>query len=287
MRHITQHNITDAVRASFAPIDDPRQRQLVGRLVELVHQYAQETALTHAEWREGLAFLQRAADISDGSRSEFTLLSDVLGLSSLVDLLSATPGATEGSVLGPFHTRGSLWVDSGVNLKKDNAGVPVVLRGRVSDLQGRAIPGATVDFWQNADNGLYWQIDKAQPQDNLRCQMPMQADGSFELLTLRPQPYRVPTDGPVGELLRMAHREAWRPAHFHLIVEAPGYRTLVTELFDAQDPYVAQDAVFGVRESLIAAFKPESDARVAARYQLAVPYLAVDFPVTLAAASAA
>lgn len=287
MRHITQHNITEAVRASFAQIDDPRQRQLVGRLVELVHQYARETALTHAEWREGLAFLQRAADISDASRSEFTLLSDVLGLSSLVDLLSATPGATEGSVLGPFHTRGSPWVDRGANLVKDNPGVPVLLRGRVTDLQGQPIASATVDFWQNADNGMYWQLDQNQPQDNLRCQMRVQPDGSFELLTIRPQPYMVPTDGPVGELLRTAHRDAWRPAHYHLIVEAPGYRTLVTELFDAQDPYVEHDAVFGVRESLITQFRPESDAQVAAKYQLAVPYLAVDFPVTLASASAA
>lgn len=287
MRHITQHNITEAVRASFAQIDDPRQRQLVGRLVELVHQYARETALTHAEWREGLAFLQRAADISDASRSEFTLLSDVLGLSSLVDLLSATPGATEGSVLGPFHTRGSPWVDSGANLVKDNPGVPALLRGRVTDLQGQPIASATVDFWQNADNGMYWQLDQNQPQDNLRCQMRVQPDGSFELLTIRPQPYMVPTDGPVGELLRTAHRDAWRPAHYHLIVEAPGYRTLVTELFDAQDPYVEHDAVFGVRESLITQFRPESDAQVAAKYQLAVPYLAVDFPVTLASAAAA
>jgi len=285
MRNITKQNVTEAVKQSFEKIEDPRLKLLIERLVTHVHAYATETQLTHAEWQGALGFLHRAAAISSESRSEFTLMSDVLGLSSLVDLLASRPGATEGSVLGPFHTRGSPWVESGANLIKDNPGVPVLLRGKVTSTQGAPIAGATVDFWQNADNGLYWQMDSTQPQDNLRCQMQVLPDGTFELLTIRPQPYMVPTDGPIGELLRVAHRDAWRPAHYHLIVEAPGHRTLVTELFDAEDPYVAQDAVFGVRESLVANFKPESDPAVLAKYRLAGPYRVVDFPVVLAPAS--
>ncbi len=285
MRNITQHNVTEAVKKSFERIDDPRLRYLIEQLVSSVHAYARETRLTHEEWRAALDFMHRSAAISNESRSEFTLLSDVLGLSSLVDLLAASPGATEGSVLGPFHSRGSPWVESGANLIKDNAGVPVLLRGRVTDTQGVAIPGAVVDFWQNADNGLYWQLDSSQPQDNLRCQMHVLPDGTFELMVIRPRPYMVPTDGPIGDLLRVSHRDAWRPSHYHVIVEAPGYRTLVTEIFDAEDPYVAQDAVFGVRESLVAQFRPEADPAVLARYQLSGTYLAVDCPVKLAAAA--
>lgn len=285
MKNITQHNVTDAVVKSFENINDARLKFLIERLVSTVHGYARETQLTHAEWRAALDFMNRSAAISNASRSEFTLLSDVLGLSSLVDLLAASPGATEGSVLGPFHSRGSPWVESGASLIKDNTGTPVLLRGKVTDTQGVPIAAATVDFWQNADNGLYWQLDETQPQDNLRCQMQVLPDGRFELMVIRPQPYMVPTDGPIGDLLRVSHRDAWRPAHYHVIVEAPGYRTLVTEVFDAEDPYVAQDAVFGVRESLVANFKPESDPAVQAKYQLSGSYLVVDCPVKLALAA--
>lgn len=286
MKNITQQNVTGAVRDSFGNIDDARLKYLVQSLVTAVHGYAKDIGLTHEEWRSALDFLHRSAAITSESRSEFTLLSDVLGLSSLVDLLASLPGATEGSVLGPFHSRGSPWVESGANLMNDNVGTPALLRGRVTDTRGEPIPGAVVDFWQNADNGLYWQLDSSQPQDNLRCQVRVLPDGTFELLVIRPQPYRVPTDGPVGDLLRVAHREAWRPAHYHLIVEAPGYRTLVTEIFDAEDPYVARDAVFGVRESLVASFVQESNPAVQEKYRLSAPYLAVDCPIVLATAAA-
>lgn len=285
MRNITQHNVTDAVKKSFEAIDDTRLRFLIERLVTAVHGYARDTGLTHEEWRAALDFLNRSAAISNASRSEFTLLSDVLGLSSLVDLLAASPGATEGSVLGPFHSRGSPWVESGASLIKGNPGEPVLLRGRVTDTQGVPIPAATVDFWQNADNGLYWQLDSSQPQDNLRCQLSVRPDATFELMVIRPRPYMVPTDGPIGDLLRVSHRDAWRPAHYHVIVEAPGYRTLVTEIFDAEDPYVAQDAVFGVRDSLVADFKPGDDPAVREKYQLAGAYRVVDCPVKLAPAT--
>ena len=282
MKNITRDNLTDTVKSSFSNIEDERLRHLVNRLSHHLHAFATETQLTHEEWREGIAFLHRAADISSLSRSEFTLLSDVLGLSSLVDLMAARPGATEGSVLGPFHTRGSPWMDNGSNLIRNNPGDPVLIRGRVTDIHGEALPEATIDFWQNADNGMYWQMDDTQPQDNLRCQMKVLPDGHFELVTIRPRPYLVPTDGPVGELLRVSHRDAWRPAHYHVIVEAPGYRSLITEVFDSSDPWVDKDAVFGVRASLVCDFKSESDPHTAARLGLPVQYFAIDLPIRLA-----
>ena len=282
MKNITRDNLTDTVKHSFAHIENERLRYLVDRLAHHLHAFASETQLTHEEWREGIAFLHRAADISSPSRSEFTLMSDVLGLSSLVDLMAARPGATEGSVLGPFHTRGSPWMDNGINLIKDNAGDPVLIRGRVTDIHGEPLPEATIDFWQNADNGMYWQMDDTQPQDNLRCQLKVRPDGHFELVTIRPRPYLVPTDGPVGELLRVSHRDAWRPAHYHVIVEAPGYRSLITEVFDSSDPWVDKDAVFGVRASLVCDFNNESDPDTAARLGLPAQYFAIDLPIRLA-----
>ena len=282
MKNITRDNLTDTVKSSFANIDGERQRHLVNRLVHHLHAFASETGLSHDEWRDGIAFLHRMAEISSSSRSEFTLLSDVLGLSSLVDLLAARPGATEGSVLGPFHTRGSPWVDNGSNLINQNEGEAVLIQGRVTDTDGQPLANATIDFWQNADNGMYWQMDNSQPQDNLRCQLKVQADGRFELATIRPRPYLVPTDGPVGELLRVSHRDAWRPAHFHIIVEATGYRSLITEVFDEADPWVDKDAVFGVRASLVRPFTPASDAATAERMGLPAQYLSVELPIRLA-----
>lgn len=256
MRAIELGNITQAAADSFAGVPDERRRELLQALVRHLHAYAQATKLTHDEWRAGLAFLHRVGDISSDSRSEFSLLSDVLGLSSLVDLLASSPGATPGSVLGPFHTAGSPWKDNPADLTPGNAGRVVLMRGRVLGPDRRPLPQATLDFWQNADNGLYWQIDPAQPQDNLRCQLKVDAAGRFAIRTIRPRPYQIPTDGPVWhDVVGPAGRSAWRPAHAHLIVSAPGFRTLVTELFDAEDPYLDSDAVFGVREALVCQYR--------------------------------
>ncbi len=269
MKDIRLDNITELAVASFAGLPDDRQRLLVQTLVGRLHQYAKDLHLTHEEWRSTLGFLHRVAAMSHEERSEFTLLSDVLGISSLVDLISTDPAATPGSVLGPFHTPGSTWMPSPVNLIRNNEGRPVLLRGRIVGAQGQPLPQGTLDFWQNAGNGLYWQIDPTQPTDNLRCRLRVDADGAFEIATIRPVPYQIPTDGPVwSDLVKPARRGAWRPAHYHLIVAAPGHRTLVTELFDAEDPYLADDAVFGVREALIARYEQVSDAGACQRHGL-------------------
>ncbi len=173
-------------------------------------------------------------------------------------------------------------MDNGSHLIRNNPGDPVLIRRRVTDIHGEPLPEATIDFWQNADNGMYWQMDDTQPQDNLRCQLKVLPDGHFELVTIRPRPYLVPTDGPVGELLRVSHRDAWRPANYHVIVEAPGYRSLITEVFDSSDPWVDKDAVFGVRASLVCDFNNESDPHTAARLGLPPQYFAIDLPIRLA-----
>jgi protocatechuate 3,4-dioxygenase beta subunit len=255
MRDISLSTITQAAHDSFAGLPDARRRELMQQLVQHLHAFAKTTQLTHDEWRAAMAFLHRSGDISSSTRSEFGLLSDVLGLSSLVDLLASpegVPGATPGSVLGPFHTAGSPWKENPVDLTPGNPGEQVLFRGCVRGPAGQPLPQATLDYWQNAANGLYWQLDPSQPTDNLRCQLRVAADGGFAVRTIRPQPYQIPTDGPVWhDVVGPAGRTAWRPAHVHVIVSAPGFRTLVTELFDAEDPWLDRDAVFGVRAPLV------------------------------------
>ncbi len=268
MRNVDLNTITEAAVASYAGLPDARQRQLVQGLLQALHGYAKDVQLTHAEWRAGLEFLHRVGDISSDTRSEFSLLSDVTGLSSLVDMLASDPAnaaVTPGSNLGPFHASGSPWMDNPANLIADNAGRRVLLRGRVLDSQGQPLPQATLDFWQNAADGLYWQQDPRQAPFNLRCQLRMDRDGAFAIATIRPVPYQIPLDGPVWhELVQPAGLTGWRPAHYHLIVQAPGHRTLVTELFDIEDPYLDRDAVFGVREALVGRYQAVNDAAACA-----------------------
>ncbi len=263
MKDIRLDNLTPAAADSLAKLPDARQRELLQQLVLYLHAYARATQLTHDEWRAALGFLHRVGDISTDSRSEFSLLSDVLGLTSLLDLMAAVPGTTPGSVLGPFHTVGSPWRGNPADLTPGNDGEVVLLRGRVLDTRGQALPHATLDFWQNAANGMYWQMDDRQPQDNLRCQMQVDEAGRFAVRTIRPQPYQIPTDGPVWhEVVSPAGLSGWRPAHYHVIAQATGYRTLVTEIFDAADPYLDGDAVFGVRAALVRPYERVADADV-------------------------
>jgi hydroxyquinol 1,2-dioxygenase len=267
MKNIDLSNITEAAVQSFSTLQNDRTKYLVQELVMSLHVYAKNVQLTHDEWRAALSFLHACADISSESRSEFSLLSDVLGVSSLVDLLAGKPGATPGSVLGPFHSAGSPWVSNPANLIGANEGVYVIFRCQVCDIQGNPLPSASIDYWQNASNGLYWQVDSQQPTHNLRCQLHVDAEGKFEIASIRPVPYEIPTDGPVWRsLVQPAQRSSWRAAHAHIIVTAPGYSTLVTELFDSEDPYLDVDAVFGVRDALVGTFKPIHDLELLARH---------------------
>jgi protocatechuate 3,4-dioxygenase beta subunit len=252
-----------------------------------LHAFAREVKLTHQEWAAGIDFLWRAGRISDEQRNEFILTSDVLGLSSLVDLLNGSKQGTESSVLGPFYIADAPLLPVGANLVGDNAGERVLLRGQVLDTTGRPVPGALLDFWQTDAKGLYSQHDPTQTTYNLRCRMHADADGRYALVTIKPRYYSVPDDGPVGDLLHASDRHAWRPSHFHVLVTAPGHRRLVTEVFPDDDPYIDGDAVFGVRPTLVAHFVPRDDAKAAAPYQVAAPFSEVRFDFRLDADEAA
>jgi protocatechuate 3,4-dioxygenase beta subunit len=248
--------LTDEALRAYATTPDPRERELLTALVRHLHAFAAETGLTTAEWMAGLQFLTAVGQKCDDERQEFILLSDVLGLSSLVESVNAAHGATEPTVLGPFYLPGAPHRELGEHIGREHDGEPTLIRGRVTDTAGQPLAGATIDVWQCASNGRYDIQDPDQPPFNLRGVFTTGADGGYSFRTVRPVSYPVPIDGPVGAVFRMSGRHNWRSAHVHAIVSAPGHQPVTTHVFDAANEYLDSDAVFGVRGSLIQEFRP-------------------------------
>jgi len=286
MRNVTKDNISDVFMGYLGDDVDPRMREVMGSLIKHLHAFAKEVNLTHAEWNAGIAFLERAGEISDAERHEFILLSDVLGLSSLVDMINSKPEGTSSSVLGPFHISGAPPLAIGGDMRRDFDEPVLLVEGQISDPSGTPIPGATLDIWQTAPNGLYSSQDPDQDTYSFHGLQTVGQDGRYAFTTVKPVEYTVPSDGPVGDILRACGRHPWRPSHLHFIVEAEGFRPLVTEVFPDDDPYLDQDTVFGVCEDLVVQYQtmpagsfPESGFALSGK----VPddYLKVTFDVTL------
>lgn len=256
MSTTTPAELTDDVLKAFRGTPDARLRELISALITHLHAFAVETGLTQQEWMTGLQFLTAVGQKCDDQRQEFVLLSDVLGLSSLVDVINAESGATESTVLGPFYVAGAPRRAMGDHIGRPQDGDPTLVRGRVTDVAGEPLDGAVLDVWQASGHGLYDTQDPEQPAFNLRGVFTTGPDGRYEFRTARPASYPIPTDGPVGGLLRATNRGHWRAAHIHAIVSAPGCRAVTTHIFDAQNPYLESDAVFGVKGSLIRPFRP-------------------------------
>ncbi len=229
-------------------------------LVRHLHAFVGEVGLTEEEWRAAIATLTATGDITDEHRQEFILWSDALGVSMLVDALAnARPeGATESTVLGPFYVPGSPLREYGASIAEEPAGTPTWVHGAVRDLDGAPIAGAEVDVWQNGDDRLYAVQKPEGPEEHLRGRFRTRDDGSFGFLAVRPVPYPIPDDGPVGRMLAATGRHPWRPAHIHLIVRAPGFETVTTHVFDAESEYLDSDAVFAVKPSLLREIVPRA-----------------------------
>jgi len=281
MANITKDSITDAVVATIADDADPRFREIMTALIRHMHQFVKDVDLSQEEWLAAIEFLYRTGKKTTRKRNEFILLSDTLGITSLIDLLAgrAAEGATESSVLGPFYVEGSPMIDNGGNLIGGNDGDRGVVRGRVMAPDGSPVPGALLDIWQNAANGLYSVEDPDQADDNLRCRLHADDAGAYKFTTIRPVPYTVPDDGPASVMLRAMGRHPWRPAHIHFKVSADGYQDLVTELYPDDDRYIEEDAVFGVRDSLAVKFAWNNSDEDAGMHGLNAPFfdLVYDF----------
>jgi hydroxyquinol 1,2-dioxygenase len=250
--------ITAAAVASFDGCSDARLRTIMQSLTRHVHAFATEVGLTEEEWAQAIAALTATGHITDERRQEFILWSDTLGLSMLVDAL-ANPlpaGATESTVLGPFYLPGAPLRAYGATLAEMDAGDPVWVHGRLLDTDGRPLADGELDVWQNGDDELYAIQNPDAPDEHLRGRFKVREDGSFAFLAVRPVPYTIPSDGPVGQMLEATGRHPWRPAHIHVIARAPGHRTLATHIFDAASDYLGSDAVFAVKPSLLRELVP-------------------------------
>lgn len=273
----------DVVAASFDGTPDPRLREVMQSLVRHLHAFVKDVELTEAEWARAIAFLTATGQKCDDVRQEFVLLSDVLGVSMLVETINhRAGGATESTVLGPFHVVESPPRELGESVSLDGKGEPCLVTGRVTGPDGEPVGGASVDVWQANEDGFYdVQRPGEIPEANLRGLFTAQEDGTFWFRTVVPRYYPIPDDGPVGELLKATGRHPYRPAHIHFIVSAPGYQPVTTHLFVAESPYLDSDAVFGVKDSLVRRFPMVDDPARAAEVGLPNPFRTVHFEVAL------
>lgn len=250
---MSTETITENTIAVCSQHKNPRLHFLMERLVTHLHDFARETRLTIQEWETAIAFLTKVGQISDDVRHEFVLLSDILGLSVLVDGISnpKPKEATDGTLLGPFHTHFGDELEQGTNISLHGRGEPLLFEGTIRDLSGNPVVGATIDIWECDENGLYDLQYKELGQMDLRGVFRLDENGEFVIKGTRPVPYPIPNDGPVGQFLRALGRHPYRPAHIHFIIEKDGFCKLTTALYAKDDPYEYSDAVFGVKTSLL------------------------------------
>lgn len=268
MTEFDEANITEAVLGSLAHARSPRIRHISEALVRHLHGFIRDVEPTEQEWSEAIAFLTRTGQMCSDTRQEFILLSDVLGASMLVDAINhrLPNDATATTVLGPFYVEPPEYA-CGEDISAGIEGVPLHISGIVRSIDGEPLRDAVIDIWHSDPDGFYDLQLLDQGRDiSARGRFRTASDGSFHLWTIRPSPYPIPDDGPVGTMLAAQGRHAYRPEHVHFRIDKDGYRTLVTHLFAEGGDYLDSDVVFGVKESLVQAYQehfggPASDGR--------------------------
>ncbi|MEM6848366.1 MAG: intradiol ring-cleavage dioxygenase [Pseudomonadota bacterium] len=258
----TEENSAEVVISRMAACEDARLKEVMAVLIRHLHAAVKEIEPTQEEWMKAIMFLTKTGHMCDDWRQEFILLSDTLGVSMLVDAINSRrpTGASENTVLGPFHVDGAPELEMGADICLDGKGEPMLVRGRILDTDGNPLEGVSIDVWQANDEGFYDVQQKGiQPDFNLRGKFTTGSDGQYWFKAVKPKFYPIPDDGPVGQLLKRLKRHPYRPAHFHYIITKDGFDPLTTHIFDPDDPYIRSDAVFGVKESLMARFEPIED----------------------------
>jgi len=254
MKDFNEHTITAAVLEAVSQAPNPRVRQISAALVRHLHDFIREIEPTQSEWEQAIGFLTETGRMCSNTRQEFILLSDTLGASMLVDAINnrLPGGATETTVFGPFYTKDAPNCELGANIKGHLEGTPMYVGGTVRDVTGKPLADAIVDIWHSDQDGYYdLQLLDKNPGYAGRGRFRTDRNGAFHLWTIRPSPYPIPNDGPVGKMLEAQGRHPYRPEHIHFMIQARGYRKLVTHIFAANGPYIDSDVVFGVKNSLI------------------------------------
>jgi len=279
MRNLTEANLTEAVLGKLEGATDPRFKQIMTSLIKHLHAFVREVELTEEEWFTGIQFLTATGQKCDDKRQEYILLSDTLGVSMLVDAINhrKPSGTTESTVLGPFYVSGAPEMPLGADIAEGVKGEPTYFSGRVRASDGKPIAGATLDLWSTDGEGWYDVQRKDSEGMRARGKIKTDADGRYWFWTIKPVSYPIPTDGPVGKMLLKMGRHPYRPAHTHMIVSAPGYETVTTHVFVETDPYLESDAVFGVKNSLVANFARHEAGVAPDGQRIGVPYYTVAY----------
>ncbi len=288
LNYFTEENSEAVVIARSGPHANSRVEQIVASVVRHLHAVVKETEPTIAEWAAAIDFLTRTGQLSTAWRQEFILLSDTLGISMLVETINnrKPSGETESTVLGPFHVPNAPQYENGGNICLDGKGEPLFVKGRVLDIGGRPIANAMLDVWQANEDGYYdVQQRGIQPDNNLRGIFHADMEGRFHFRSAYPRHYPIPDDGTVGKLLKALDRQPNRPAHIHFIVSAQGYKPVTTHLFTPDCPWLRHDAVFGVKQSLIADFRKSLNMERAKKLGVAAPFWELEWDFVLSAQS--
>jgi protocatechuate 3,4-dioxygenase beta subunit len=285
-------NFTNVVLAATGPKANPRTKFVLHSLIKHVHDFTRETELTIDEWMAGVLFMNAVGQISDAKRNEGQRISDVIGLEALVDeiankVVSETGDIpTSSSILGPFWSARAPFRENGDTIiLSPHEGHPCFMHGTVTDLvTKKPIAGAVFDIWQASSNGKYdFQDPDNQEDNNLRGKFRTTQEGKYSLYCLKPTPYSIPTDGPAGKLLILLDRHPMRPAHIHLTISHPDYKSVTTQIYPKDDPYLATDTVFSVKDDLVVNFTPRKGDNKA---ELELEYNVVLAPKSLQGVSA-
>ncbi|MFT4063840.1 dioxygenase [Paraburkholderia sp.] len=257
-QYFNEAGSVEAVNSRMGPDVTPRLKEVMTSLVAHLHAFVKDVRLTQQEWEFAIDFLTRTGQICSEERQEFILLSDTLGVSMLVDAINnrRPPAATENTVMGPFHVAGAPAREMGARISFDGKGESCLFEGRVVDLRGNPVTGACIDVWSDNADGFYdVQQPGIQPEWNNRGVFTTGEDGRYSFVGIKPVSYPIPHDGPVGMMLDALGRGPYRPAHMHFMVMAEGFQKVVTHTFVGDDTYIARDAVFGVKQTLVAPFE--------------------------------
>ncbi|GAA5870803.1 hypothetical protein JCM8547_001712 [Rhodosporidiobolus lusitaniae] len=240
----------------------PRVKQAFPILLKHLHAAIIEAEMTVEEWLQACDLLIEAGKMSSDKRNEMILVTDVLGVESLVDMMEharfakAGVETTESAILGPFYRDNVKPQANGTSIiRMKEPGAPFVhLYGTVTGSDGKPLAGAIVDIWHDAPDGFYDSQSPDKPDFHCRGRFVTDSEGKYSTICLYPTPYPIPFDGPAGTLLTLMDRHPYRPAHIHFYIQAPGHKTLVNQVFPRDSKYLNDDAVFAVKDSLIVDF---------------------------------
>jgi protocatechuate 3,4-dioxygenase beta subunit len=254
MQDLDEFTVTDEALAQMADTPNPRLKLVMEAAVRHLHAFAREVDLTPQEWLQGIQFMTAVGQACTPLRQEFILLSDVLGLSAVVNALhdkKARELGSQSSLLGPFFREGAPVLPHGAQIVEKPTTEEIVIYGKVLDNNGTPLAGELIQVWQTSERGLYDLQERMGESMDMRGVFTTGADGSYHFRTVRPLGYSIPMDGPVGLMVKQQSRHGMRPSHIHCLIGADGYRELVTALYFGDDPYIDSDTVFGVSQSLV------------------------------------